>query len=220
MSNVMKRSVPIARASSPAPMTPAAGPERIVRTGSSRASSMPIALPLDCITRKRVPSSASSQILQMRRPSAARRKRSRPWSRAARTRDTRPGCDARPKPGVRAVSSASAIASSLFGFAYEWSRQTAKASASLRRASSAMRASSASVSGCCDRAVEVACAPPTPKRIARATSGVGTRGRRAHTVRCDFAGRFRSDPRSRALVKSATRAPFFSSSALVATVEL
>ena len=53
MSKVMKRSTPVARTSAAAPTTPAAGPERIVRTGSSRASRAPIALPLDCITRSR-----------------------------------------------------------------------------------------------------------------------------------------------------------------------
>src|SRR3984957_19374880 len=53
MSKVMKRSVPNARARLAAPITPAAGPDRIVRTGSARARSAPIALPLDCMTRRR-----------------------------------------------------------------------------------------------------------------------------------------------------------------------
>ena len=43
----------MARASAAAPTTPAAGPDRIVRIGSSRASSTPVALPLDCMMRNR-----------------------------------------------------------------------------------------------------------------------------------------------------------------------
>ena len=61
MSKVMKRSVPIARAIAAAPITPAAGPERIVRTGSARASAGPIALPSDCMILSRAPESRRSR---------------------------------------------------------------------------------------------------------------------------------------------------------------
>ena len=59
----------------------------------------------------------------------------------------------------------------------------------------------------------------TPKRIARLTSGSGRDGASAYRSSrfCRPISIRSSKP---ALVNSATRAPFFSSSALVATVEL
>src|SRR6202044_3056770 len=62
--NVMNRSVPNARARLAAPITPAAGPDRIVRTGSARASWVPIAVPLDCMIRSRAPLSRVSRFFR------------------------------------------------------------------------------------------------------------------------------------------------------------
>ncbi len=147
MSKVMKRSVPMARASSPAPTTPAAGPERIVRTGSSRASSTPMALPFDCITRSPLTFQPPLRGYLDAKTSAARHRRSPPWSRAARTRDTPARIRCEMETGRPSGLSAAAMASSLLGFAYECSRHTAKASALLARAICVMRASSLAVSG-------------------------------------------------------------------------
>ena len=52
MSNVMISSNPAALAACVAPTTPPAGPERIVRTGSSDAARAEMLPPDDCITRK------------------------------------------------------------------------------------------------------------------------------------------------------------------------
>ncbi len=51
MSKAMARSKPASRASRDAPTTPAAGPERTVRTACAPASDAEIMPPLDCITR-------------------------------------------------------------------------------------------------------------------------------------------------------------------------
>src|SRR5579885_3607219 len=52
MSNVMMSSIPAPRAACVAPTTPPAGPERIVRTGSSAATRAEMLPPDDCITRR------------------------------------------------------------------------------------------------------------------------------------------------------------------------
>ena len=118
MSNVINRSVPNARARLAAPITPAAGPDRIVRTGSARASAVPIALPLDCMTRSRAPSSRVSRFFRCDDIRGATyafttavEKRS--YSRySARIR-----CET--ESGRPSGASARAIASSPFGLAYE-----------------------------------------------------------------------------------------------------
>src|SRR3989442_4620406 len=54
ISNVMTFSNPESRAAYCAPITPPAGPERIVRTGSREAALAEMIPPFDCITRTRI----------------------------------------------------------------------------------------------------------------------------------------------------------------------
>ena len=55
MSKLMARATPSRAPSSVAAITPPAGPERMVRTGSRAARADVVMPPLDCITNKRVP---------------------------------------------------------------------------------------------------------------------------------------------------------------------
>src|SRR4029077_20297813 len=101
-----------------APITPAAGPDRIVRTGSARGRSGPMGLPVDCITRSRGDLRRVSRFFRCDDSRGATyafttavEKRS--YSRySARIR-----CET--ESGLPIGASARAIDSSLFGFAYE-----------------------------------------------------------------------------------------------------
>ena len=60
MSNEITRAHPAALATARAPTTPAAGPERIVRTACARAAAAEIDPPLDCMIESRAPGAAAS----------------------------------------------------------------------------------------------------------------------------------------------------------------
>ena len=173
MSNVISRSYPAISPTARAPTTPAAGPDRIVRTASCRAVVAAIVPPFDCMMLRRVPASSASSVVRYLAISGVTYALTTVVLQRSNSRYSRSTwCETETvKP---AAASTSAARCSCDGFRYECRKQTATASTPAAR-KSAMARSTASASIGVSTVPSAAMRSLTPRVSAGSTSG--TRGR-------------------------------------------